>query len=258
MLIFGSASRQKPRQTLLSRGAVAPVLAPDMSHIVSSHRSTPATRVVDVVLAAVLLLLTAPLLAVLALAIRLVDGAPVLFVQRRLGRGGVPFHLHKLRTLVSVGGPTVSPQHDPRTTRLGTWIRRLHLDELPQLCDVLRGKMALVGPRPEVPANLAAVAEPDLRRVLAVRPGLTGPTQLAFLAEDELLAAEPDPVQTYREVLVPAKVAHDLEWLQHRTLRGDLWLLVCTPWRVCSPRTRERSRERLRRLLASAAPATRV
>jgi len=257
MLILGSASRQKPRQTLSSPAVSVPVLAldplhtPGMGTIVPARSSDRWPRLVDVVLSLLLLIVAAPLLVVLALAIRWFDGAPVLFAQQRLGRGGVPFRLHKLRTLVRAAGPTVSPEADPRTTRLGGWLRRLHVDELPQLFDVLRGRMALVGPRPEVPANLAAVPAADLERLWAVRPGITGPTQLAFLAEDELLAAMPDPVATYREVLVPAKVAMDLDWSRRRTLVTDLWLLFATPWRVCSGRSRQRSRDRLRALLRS-------
>lgn len=213
-------------------------------------RTERMTRLVDVVLALSLLLLVAPLLVLLVLAIRLLDGGPVLFVQERLGRHGRPFRIHKLRTLAPGASVTVTAVGDPRTTRLGRWLRELHLDELPQLFDVLRGHMALVGPRPEVPANLEAIAPDDLRRVLAVRPGITGPTQLAFLAEDELLAGLPDPVAAYRRTLVPAKVAADLDWLPRRSLVSDLRLLVATPFLVCSRRARERSRERVRDFMA--------
>jgi lipopolysaccharide/colanic/teichoic acid biosynthesis glycosyltransferase len=207
----------------------------------------------DMVVAAVLLVALAPLLAAVALALRLTGGpGSVFFVQQRLGRGGVPFALHKFRTLSRGPGATVAPRDDPRTTATARWLRRLHVDELPQLLDVLRGRMALVGPRPEVPANLEAVPADQLARVLAVRPGITGPTQLAFLAEDDVLADVPDPVSVYRRVLVPAKVRHDLEWLAHRSFLGDLRVLVASPFAVCSRRKRVRSRARLLELVRSA------
>ena len=199
-------------------------------------------------IAAVLLLLTAPLLLIAALAVRL-GGGPVLFRQRRLGRGGVPFCLHKLRTLAASEGPAVAPTNDLRTTAVGRVLRRWRIDELPQLVDVLRGRMALVGPRPEVPDNLVAAPRPQLDLVRTVRPGLTGPTQLRFLAEDDVLADLPDPARAYREVIVPRKVAADAEWLSRRTLGNDLCVLLRTPFVLVSRRARVRSRAMVRALL---------
>ena len=206
-------------------------------------------RVLDVVIAAVALLLSAPLLLLIAVAIRLDGPGALLFVQERLGRGHSAFRLHKFRTLTGPDEHTVTPANSERETRVGHWLRRWHLDELPQLVDVLRGHLALVGPRPEVPANLEAVDAADLERLLAVRPGLTGPTQLAFLAEDEVLAHVPDPTRIYRRVLVPAKVRCDLEWLASRTLVGDLRVLLATPFAIFSRRAREQSQRRLKVLI---------
>lgn len=211
-------------------------------------------RLLEVALAALGLLFTAPLLLLIALAIRLEGPGPLFFAQERLGRGGSPFRLHKFRTLTTSGGRTVTPANSDRETRVGHWLRRWHLDELPQLVDVIRGRMALVGPRPEVPANLEAIEATDRTRLLAVRPGLTGPTQLAFLAEDELLASVADPVAVYRRILVPAKVRHDLDWLASRSLAGDLRVLLATPIVVFSRRARERSRRRLAALIADSGP----
>lgn len=195
-----------------------------------------------------LLLPATPVLLLLAVLLRM-SGGPVLFRQQRLGRGGVPFTLHKLCTLSTTEGEPVAPAGDPRITRLGRGLRRWRLDELPQLVDVLRGRMALVGPRPEVPANLVAVPPADLVRVLAVRPGITGPTQLRFFAEDDVLASVADPVQAYREILLPAKAREDLAWLGCRTLRGDLAVLLSTPFVLASRRARARSRALVRALL---------
>jgi lipopolysaccharide/colanic/teichoic acid biosynthesis glycosyltransferase len=196
-------------------------------------------RIADVLLAATGLLVAMPLLAAAALAIRLATRGPVWFAQERLGRGGRPFVLHKLRTLADDGAPT----------RIGGWLRRTRLDELPQLWDVLRGRMALVGPRPETAVNLAAVAPADRQRLLAVRPGLTGPTQLEFLGEDDALAGCADRLRVYREILVPEKVRRDLRWFGQRSCGGDLRVLACTPFAVLSRRVRARSRRLVEALL---------
>lgn len=201
-------------------------------------------------LTTLLLLLAAPAMVLIAIALRLAGGH-VLFAQVRVGRGGVAFLLLKFRTLDGDGGATVATSADPRSHRLGRWLRRWHVDELPQLWNVLRGDMALVGPRPEVPANLTAVDPGELALLRTVRPGLTGPTQLAFLAEDEVLAEVPDPVATYRSVLVPAKVRSDLQWLARRSWAGDLLVLLRTPLVLLSPTAHRRSRQRVRALLAA-------
>ncbi|MCA8965597.1 MAG: sugar transferase [Planctomycetes bacterium] len=199
------------------------------------------SRLQDLCVGGALLVLTAPLQAAIALAVRIDLGAPVLFTQTRLGRGGRPFTLHKFRTLP--GGEVVA------ATRLGRWLRRLHLDELPQLCDVLRGDMALVGPRPEVPDNLEAIDAATRARLWQVRPGITGPTQLAFVAEDDVLAGLDESLAVYRRVLVPAKVQRDLQWLTRRTWWGDLGVLLRTPFVLLSPAARRRSRQLVASLL---------
>ena len=208
-------------------------------------------RAVDIALALAALVLLAPLMLAIAIATWL-GGGPVLFVQQRQGRDGLPFYIHKFCTLAKVdGGASVSPANDSRATALGSILRQCHLDELPQLLDVLRGTMALVGPRPEVPSNLEALDTEVLRRLQSVRPGITGPTQLAFLAEDEVLTECDEPTETYRHVLVPAKAQADLAWLLQRTLVGDLKILFTTPWRLVSRRARAASRSRVRALIAA-------
>ena len=213
-------------------------------------------RVVDVALASAGLVLAAPAMALIAIAILVDSGRPVMLVQERLGRGCVPFGMHKFRTLRVHAGDRVTPVGDPRVTRVGAWLRRTRLDELPQLWDVLRGAMALVGPRPEVPANVVAVPQAELARLLLVRPGLTGPTQLAFCAEDELLADVEDPTALYRRVLVPAKVAHELAARGERSAWRDLGVLLRTPFTVASRRGRARSRAFVGQVLARAGALT--
>jgi lipopolysaccharide/colanic/teichoic acid biosynthesis glycosyltransferase len=222
-----------------------------MTATVASSGAAPRwVRAAELALTLALLLLAAPLMLLLAVWLG-AGGGGVWFGQQRLGRGGTPFRLWKFRTLAG-DGPDVVPGNDPRHRRLGRWLRRTRLDELPQLWNVLCGDMALVGPRPEVPGNLAAVPADELARVLAVRPGLTGPTQLAFVAEDEVLAMVLDPVVAYRQVLVPAKVRRDLLWLAGRCWAGDLLVLLRTPLALLSPAGYRRSRATVQALLAGA------
>ncbi len=212
-------------------------------------------RAFDLCFAGLALLLASPVMLAISIAVAIDSGRPVLYRQIRLGRSLRPFHIHKFRTL-AVGSDeddTVAPEGDPRVTRVGRWLRHFRLDELPQLYDVLRGRMAVVGPRPETRANLSAVDEEMLERWLSVRPGLTGRTQLAFIAEDELLRDDPHPTARYREVLVPAKVRHGIEWGASRTIAGDLALLVQTPIVLAFHRGRAQSRARVASLLAGAA-----
>jgi len=132
------------------------------------------------------------------------------------------------------------------------WVRHRRLGVFPQVSVVLRGAMALVGPRPETRAAVSAVDEEQVCRCFSVRPGITGPTQLAFIGEDELLQEFANPTQTYRHVLVPAKVAHGIEWLATRTLSGDLAVLPQTLVVLASRRARSRSRRQLEALLGDA------
>lgn len=188
-----------------------------------------AKRAFDICCAALGLALLAPLLLVLALWIKLDSPGPVLFRQQRVGRQGRPFLIHKFRTMrVDNAGPQITVGADPRITRSGAWLRRYKLDELPQLWDVLRGAMSLVGPRPEVPKYVALYPE-DLRRlVLSVRPGITDPASLRYRNESERLAAAADPEREYIEVVMPAKLALAADYVREASLGGDLRLILST------------------------------
>jgi lipopolysaccharide/colanic/teichoic acid biosynthesis glycosyltransferase len=213
------------------------------------------SRSFDVLASTCLLAIATPVIAVIAIMIRCLGRGPVVFTQLRVGQGGQLFRMHKFRTLRPVGepNPTVTPTGDARVSGVGAHLRRLHLDELPQLLDVLAGRMALVGPRPELPENLREVDATALAAVLSMKPGWTGPTQLKFIAEDDVLAAAPDPVHAYRHVLVPAKVRNDLTWMQARSLSSDIAILLRTPLLVVSRKARARSRQFVQKLLDSGA-----
>ena len=183
----------------------------------------------DLVVASLALVLLAPLLLALAAWVRLDSPGPALFRQERLGRHGRPFRIHKLRTMaLHAGGAPLTVGDDARITRAGRVLRRTRLDELPQLIDVLRGDMSLVGPRPDVPRYLDRV-DPALRaRVLAVRPGITDPASLAHVDEAQVLAAAADPEREYVERILPAKLAASADYAERATLRSDLAVLMRT------------------------------
>lgn len=179
----------------------------------------------DRLAAAAGLLALAPALAAVALAIALEDGLPVLFRQTRVGRRGRPFRLVKFRSMrAGAPGTRITAGGDPRVTRVGAWLRRYKIDELPQLWNVLAGDLSLVGPRPEIPP-FVDVGDPAWRAVLEVKPGMTDPASLRYRREEDLLAVVRDPEQYYRERILPAKLALNLEYIRTRTFWGDLKLI---------------------------------
>jgi len=188
-------------------------------------------RLFDLAGSALALLLLAPLLALIALRVKLDSPGPVFFRQERVGRGGQPFRIHKFRTMVADApqrGPALTVGADPRITASGAWLRRTRLDELPQLIDVLQGHMSLVGPRPEVPRYVQHYP-PGLReRALAVRPGITDPSSLAHLDEGELLAAAADPEREYIERILPRKLQAAADYAERASLWTDLRVIVRT------------------------------
>jgi lipopolysaccharide/colanic/teichoic acid biosynthesis glycosyltransferase len=181
------------------------------------------SRALDVVMAAALLVVTAPLLAVAAVAIRLESRGPVFYRQRRVGRHGDPFELLKLRTMVpgaeAMGAGIYVLEGDPRITRVGRLLRRFSFDELPNLINVLRGDMAIVGPRPTVQEQVDRYTERQLRR-LEVRPGITGWAQ----------------IKGRTSLPWPDRIELDVWYVEHRSLRLDLRILARTARMLASGR----------------------
>lgn len=188
-------------------------------------------RVFDLVIAAAALVLLAPLLAAIALAIKLDSPGPVFFRQERVGRGGAPFRIHKFRTMVhapQAEGPLLTVGADARITRFGALLRRSKLDELAQLIDVLQGSMSLVGPRPEVPRYVALYPRDLREQVLSVRPGITDPVSIEFRDESEQLARSADPEREYIERILPLKLERAARYARNATLASDVAVL----WRT--------------------------
>lgn len=202
-----------------------------------------AIRVVDVVLAASVLVLLSPLLLVIALAVRLDSSGSVFYSEIRLGLNGTPFRIHKFRSLQHGTGllSSVAPTGDPRITQVGQFLRRTKLDELPQLYDVLRGKMRLVGPRPEIVEHLTAIPDEQCRELLSIRPGITGPSAIAFIAEDKVLESIAEAESIYRNYIVPMKVDYDLAYIRDHGLLTDIRLLLETIIILFSSRRKDQS-----------------
>lgn len=177
------------------------------------------------------LLLLAPLLLVLAVWIKLDSTGPVFFRQERVGRAGKLFRIHKFRTMVTdaeLRGLQITVGADARVTRVGQWLRKYKLDELPQLLDVWLGHMSLVGPRPEVPRYVACYPAMLRDVVLSVRPGITDRASIEFKDENLILGRATDPDKAYVEEVLPIKLKYYVEYIQNNSLLGDVKLIIRT------------------------------
>ena len=183
----------------------------------------------DRVMALIGLLILWPVLLVVAILIKVkMPGGPVLFTQQRVGRHGKVFRIYKFRTMiVDHGGSSVSVRGEIRITPLGVHLRRWKLDELPELWNVLRGNRSFVGPRPDVP-GYADQLQGDDRRMLELRPGITGPATLKYRNEEDLLSKVDDPIRYNDEVIFPDKVRLNLYYLNHYSFVKDLQMIACT------------------------------
>ncbi|WP_323100630.1 sugar transferase [Intrasporangium sp. YIM S08009] len=198
-------------------------------------RSRRAKRTLDVLVAGTGLLALSPVLAVLAAAVRIESHGPAMFRQERVGLNGQTFRIHKFRTMqVKHDGRLVSSTGDARVTRVGRILRKAKLDELPQLIDVLRGHMSLVGPRPEVPLYVAQWPDDRRRIILSVRPGITDPASIEFRNEADELALAEDPEVYYVRELLPRKTAAYVDYVHSQSLRKDLSVLAQTVRAVIS------------------------
>ena len=175
------------------------------------------------------LLVLWPVLLIIAVLIRVkMPGDPVMFSQKRVGRHARLFRIYKFRTMVvDHDGSSVSVRGESRITPIGATLRRYKLDELPELWNVLKGDMSFVGPRPDVP-GYADKLEGDSRRMLELRPGITGPATLKYRNEEELLASVENPLEYNDHVIFPDKVRINLYYLDHYSFWKDLQMILCT------------------------------
>jgi len=196
----------------------------------------------DLVVSAIGLTLLSPVICMIALAIAIHSGKPVFFRQRRLGRNGREFQLLKFRTMVTgKNGPGLTRDGDARVTPIGRWLRKRKLDELPQLFNVLKGEMSLVGPRPDL-EEFWSKASPEDRRILELTPGVTGAASLAFCDEERLLAqvSAEQLASFYLQEILPQKARLDSEYAARATFRTDCGILVKTVFLPLIRRQREK------------------
>jgi lipopolysaccharide/colanic/teichoic acid biosynthesis glycosyltransferase len=190
-----------------------------------------AKRCLDFVVAAVAICGLAPLLVAVALWIRLDSPGPAIFRQTRVGHLGRPFLVWKFRTMragPAPAGANLTVGEDPRITGAGKWLRRWKFDELPQLFNVLKGEMSLVGPRPEVPSLLAHLPAEQARAMTAARPGITSPASIYYHNESELLAAASDPHLLYLSKILPRKLAFARHYVRRQSFLYDLRVIART------------------------------
>lgn len=186
-------------------------------------------RTLDVIGAVGGLLVLSPVFLLTALAVKASDGGPILYRATRVGCDGKLFDMLKFRTMVvdaDISGPGITTSGDPRVTPVGRFLRKSKMDELPQLINVLRGDMSMVGPRPEDPRYVESYTH-EQRRILAVRPGMTSAASLKYHDEESLLSGENWEI-VYRSEVLPAKIEIDLEYIDGRSAAKDLQIVLRT------------------------------
>ena len=187
-------------------------------------------RAFDIVASGLGLLVLSPVLLGVALLIKLSSRGPVLFRHERVGRNFRPFSMYKFRTMVPdaprLGGPLTAGD-DPRITTIGRVLRKTKLDELPQLFNVLRGEMSLVGPRPEVPCYVDMYRQ-EYQEILKARPGITDLASLKYRHEEQILGQLPNPEEEYVRNILPEKIRLSKEYLQSSSFLYDLGLIAKT------------------------------
>ena len=197
-------------------------------------------RLLDVVLSSIALVIALPLLALAGAGIRAASPGPVLYRSRRVGRERRPFLMYKLRTMHVASraggeaGSAITAPGDARVFRFGRWLRRAKIDELPQLFNVLRGDMSIIGPRPEDPRLVAAHYAPAHLETLVVRPGLASPGSLYSCTHGNALLSAERPEGSYAERLLPVKLALDLVYVRRASLPYDLALMARTAWVIAA------------------------
>lgn len=187
-------------------------------------------RVFDAVFSLLGLLLLSPLLALIALVVKCSSPGGAFFLQERIGLEGKTFRICKFRSMVADAqrkGPGITAAGDPRITGIGNLLRRWKLDELPQLWNVLKGEMSMVGPRPELAYYVQTYTSAQLA-VLSVRPGITDPASLEYRNEEKLLEAATDRERFYTQVVLPAKLALNLGYIQHLSFAHDIAVVMKT------------------------------
>ena len=187
-------------------------------------------RVCDFILSLIGIIVLSPIFIIVSIAIKLDSKGKILFLQKRVGRYGKEFNIYKFRTMVSDAerlGKQITVGNDNRITKVGAFLRKYKIDELPQLFNVLKGDMSLVGPRPEVPKYVKLYSD-EQKKVLNVRPGITDMASLRYKDENEILGKVDNPEEYYINVIMKDKLKLNLEYIEKSNIFFDLYLIIKT------------------------------
>lgn len=187
-------------------------------------------RIFDLLVSSIAILLLLPFFILVAIFIALDSKGNVIYAQDRVGRNKVTFRLFKFRTMCTNAdkqGLLTVGDHDSRITRVGYWLRKYKIDELPQLFNILKGDMSFVGPRPEV-SKYVELYDASQQRVLSVKPGITDWASIEYIDENELLASASDPEMYYKTKIIPRKIIQNLRYIDHKNLWVDLKIILLT------------------------------
>ena len=199
-------------------------------------------RLLDIVFSGLALLVLSPLLVPIAIALRLTGEGEVFYVQQRVGRGGVPFGLYKFATMLknspNLGTGTVTVKDDPRVLPLGRFLRKTKINELPQLLNIFKGDMSIIGPRPQTQRCFDAFPARSQAEIVKVRPGLSGIGSIVFRDEEELMHASKEPERFYDEVIMPYKGLLEEWYVANQGLWTYLAAIFVTAWVVLFPASR--------------------
>lgn len=194
-------------------------------------------RAFDIIICSLALLILSPFFLIISIAIKINDGGPIIFAQRRVGRNFTTFNLYKFRTMVQDAeklGPSVTTLKDNRITKVGKILRRTKLDELPQLINILKGDMSIVGPRPEIPKYVNMFKE-DYKYILTVKPGLTDYATLEFRDEEKILSLYKNPEEAYLKIILPKKLELSKKYVMEKGLLTDSIIILRTIKRIIFP-----------------------
>ncbi len=200
------------------------------SELEKKRLSLVVKRIFDIVASLGGLIILSPMLIIVAICIKLDSKGPVFFKQKRVGKDGQPFMIYKFRTMVTDAeklGKQITVGDDNRITKVGKFIRKCKLDEIPQLINVLKGEMSLVGPRPEVPRYVELYDDYQFQ-VLLVRPGITDYASIEYRNENEILGESSNPEETYINEIMPTKIELNMKYLKNISLSEDFKLIIKT------------------------------
>ena len=206
-------------------------IRPYFDYLQTRKGSLIAKRVVDVLSALVVLTVLSPIMLLSAILVKLTTKGPLFYLQERVGLYGKPFHIYKFRTMVvdadKIGAQITVGERDPRITKVGHILRTTRIDEFPQMLNVLKGDMTIIGTRPEVPRYVKEYSD-EMKATLLMQPGASGGASIAYRYENEMLKDKEDPEQYYIDAILPDKMQINLDYLKKFSIWQDLWLMCRT------------------------------